>query len=413
MTQLTLAVVALIIYLSGLADVPRQLELGPFSGLGLLTAAYACVTWTLWALRPMVNRTLWRSTFLLGAFLAWGCVSLAWCPSISRGLQNLAVMAAFLGAVLICARESYQSRAFAARVPGYIRRSAVVTTVLYASGLACAFAGTDLSVVGARAFALFALLCVALLLSAWRYGQRGALFWAVAVTALMGLSLSRMAFLAALIMFPLAQRPSRGLRECVRLTVWLAVVTAVGYAAVTRVAPLHDRFFKGDLSLKLGDVSLNASGRTAFWKATVDSYLESRFIGRGAGSSEVLMQATFTEIGHPHNDYLRLLHDYGLVGLVLWLSAVGRLAWRIGRVFVIADRVHSPDAALHLSALLVLVAVALTMISDNALVYVFVMAPAGALIGASLGTGCRPRVCHARAAIAGASWQGRGLRQAL
>ncbi len=411
MTQLTLTVIAAIIYLSSLADVPRQLELGPFSGLGMLTAGYACVTWTLWVLRPMVNKILWRSTFLLGAFLAWGYLSLVWCPSFNRGLQNLAVMAAFLGAVLISARESYRSRAFAARIPRFIRWSTVVTTALFASGLVCAAAGTGAMLVGARAFALFALLCVALLLSAWRYGQRGALFWAIVITALMGLSLSRMAFMAALIMFPLAQRPSRGLRESVRLAVWLGVVTAVGYSAVTRVAPLHDRFFKGDLSLRLGDLSLNASGRTAFWKATIDSYAQSPFIGRGAGSSEVLMQATFTDIGHPHNDYLRVLHDYGLVGLALWLSAVATLAWRIGREFVRADRLHLPEASLHLSALLVLAAVALTMASDNALVYVFVMGPAGALIGASLGAACRPRTYIARMGSPGASWYARGLPQ--
>jgi O-antigen ligase len=240
--------------------------------------------------------------------------------------------------------------------------------------------------VGGRAFAPFALLGLAYLLSAWRYGAKRALLWAVVITVSIGFSLSRTAFVAALALFPLAQRPSKGVREVARVAIWFVLVVGAGYSAITYVEPLHDRFFSGDMSLEIGGVKFNASGRTVFWKATVNSYMESWLFGKGAGSSEVLIQTSFVDIEHPHNDYLRILHDYGLVGLVLWLSGMCALSWHVGRAWIRADKLNSREAPLHLSAFLVLVAISLMMTSDNAMVYIYIMGPAGALVGMSLGT---------------------------
>jgi O-antigen ligase len=255
---------------------------------------------------------------------------------------------------------------------------------LYVLGLVMTGFGAD-PIVGGRVFALFALLGLAYLLATWRYGAKRALLWAIVITVLIGFSLSRMAFVAALALFPLAQRPSKGVREVARVAIGLVLVAAIGYSAITYVEPLHDRFFSGDMSLEIGGVSFNASGRTAFWKAIFASYMESWLIGKGAGSSEMLIQTSFVDIDHPHNDYLRILHDYGLVGLVLWLSAMCVLLWRVGRAWIRADRLNCSEAPLHLCAFLVLVAVSLMMTSDNAMVYIYIMGPAGALVGTSLG----------------------------
>jgi O-antigen ligase len=255
---------------------------------------------------------------------------------------------------------------------------------LYAIGLVIAVFGAE-PIVSGRAFALFALIGLAYLLSAWRYGAKRALLWAVVITVFIGFSLSRMAFVAALALFPLAQRPSKGARELARVAIWLVLVATVGYTAISYAEPLHDRFFSGDMSLEIGGVRFNASGRTVFWKATVNSYMESWLFGKGAGSSEVLVQTSFVDIDHPHNDYLRILHDYGLVGLVLWLSGMGALLWHVGRAWIRADRLNFSEAPLHLSAFLVLVAVSLVMTSDNPIVYIYIMGPAGALVGTSLG----------------------------
>jgi O-antigen ligase len=392
MTTVVWGVVCIVLYVSSLIDVPRLVGLGPVSGLGMLTLFYNCWAWLLWWLAPIFNRRLLSATCCLGLYFAWGCLSLAWCPAVLVGLQNLAVISAFLGIMLLCARESRRSRWFRSDVQKALVRSTGVSTALYCFGLATADFGSA-SLLGSRAFALFALLGLAYLLGAWRYGSRRCLLWAVLITALIGFGLSRMAFVIALILFPLAQRPSRGMREFARVSSWLVLVVAVGYCAITYIEPLHERFFSGDMSLDIGGITLNASGRTTFWKATMDSYWRSWLWGNGAGSSQVLMQNTFVSIDHPHSDYVRILHDCGLIGLILWLLGMGALLWHVRRAWVRADRLNSRDAALHLSAFLILVVVICAMLSDNAMVYIYLMGPAGAFVGTSLGA--RPLGTHA------------------
>ena len=381
--------VSVMLYTCSLVDVPRFTGFGRVTGLGALTLFYNSCTWILWGLTPAITGRVLTATFALGPYLLWGCVSLAWSPAIVSGVQNLAVISAFWGALLLCARESGRSREFRNKVQRAFTRATTLATFLYCLGLVMVRFGFT-PILSARGFALFALLGMACFLGAWRYDSKLALLWAVLLTALIGFSLSRMAFAVALALYPLAQRPSRGLREVARIIVWVSLVVTVGYFSITYAEPLHMRFFSGDMSLDLGGIRLNASGRTGFWRAMVNSYMESWLLGKGAGSSEALMQRSFVDIGHPHNDYLRILHDYGLVGLVLWLSAMGMLFWHVVRAWLRADKLNSSEAALHLSAFLILVVVSLTMTSDNTLIYIFMMAPAGALVGMSLGAR-RPR----------------------
>ena len=68
---------------------------------------------------------------------------------------------------------------------------------------------------------------------------------------------------------------------------------------------LRDRFLKGDVSMRIGTFEINASGRTAFWRTTMESFDKSPIIGKGAGSAEGLIESVFGTIRHPHNDYLR------------------------------------------------------------------------------------------------------------
>jgi O-antigen ligase len=90
-------------------------------------------------------------------------------------------------------------------------------------------------------------------------------------------------------------------------------------------------------------------------------------------------------VSHPHNEYLRIFHDFGLVGLLLWLWGFSVL---LGRTFLAwrrADRTRDPDAFVHLAAWLGLVSLALGMVTDNPLRHVHVLLPLGLTVGASVG----------------------------
>jgi hypothetical protein len=95
----------------------------------------------------------------------------------------------------------------------------------------------------------------------------------------------------------------------------------------------------------------------------------------------------------PLNDYLRLLHDFGVIGLLTWLWAMTRVIRRLRRrVFVGASRAaraardvdRRPVRGLAWAALAATGAIGFTMLTDNPIVYSFVMLPLGVLIGAGL-----------------------------
>ena len=92
-------------------------------------------------------------------------------------------------------------------------------------------------------------------------------------------------------------------------------------AAVFLYAPLHHRFFHGDTP-RVGGFSINVTGRDALWAANWGWFKERPLIGHGAGASDRMTAALPNHgAGHPHNDYLRILVDYGIIGFVLWMTA--------------------------------------------------------------------------------------------
>jgi O-antigen ligase len=172
-----------------------------------------------------------------------------------------------------------------------------------------------------------------------------------------------------------------------------AIVAAIAvYAAVTYIPPLHERFYHGQIvQVQTGvpgvaQFNVNLEGRLELWTTTWDSYLTSPLIGHGAGASDDLITRTYgSSAGHPHDDYLRLLNDYGAIGLALWAVAYFACLQTTFRYWVRSVRIGSSEAAVyHLSASLALIAVGAGMITDNVMIYLPIMLPVGALVGLSL-----------------------------
>jgi O-antigen ligase len=212
----------------------------------------------------------------------------------------------------------------------------------------------------------------------------------VAILATIVLSLSRSSIVTALLLLPLSRMRSRPrIADWVRMILVIGLAAGLFYGAFTYIAPLRERFTEGDVQTVGGAVSINVTGRDTMWSVTWHSYLESPWIGKGAGSSA---KELFESAGlsHPHNDYLRILHDYGLVGLLLWALGFTILVRRTWRAWRYADVSGSQVAHVHLTALLSLVVVGIDMITANPIVYIFIMGPLGVLVGSSLGLSSIP-----------------------
>ena len=198
----------------------------------------------------------------------------------------------------------------------------------------------------------------------------------------LGLSLSRSALAIALIMlmtFAFRGKKGAALLKSVLFSGGLLVGVILLY---TYYEPFRNRFEQGD-GYEVGGFTLGSSGRTNLWGATYEHWLQSPWVGFGAGSSEVLTMQRFN-ITHPHSDYLRLLHDYGILGLALFVVAVvgmGYAAWKRYR----ASR--GVDQAIHLAALLGVLQLLLFMVANNPIVNVFFMLALAVVLGVSIGRG--------------------------
>jgi O-antigen ligase len=348
-----------------------------FLGIGGLLAIGA---WPLPLLRQLLPYAL---------FLCWMVASMAWGPPQMAGLQNAVVYGLFgvtvmLGGTL-AAHEPERIDGLVGRGIGWIDVITLTAVAVSLVAVGLPIAGETSWYIGSRSTALVALLPLSWHL-AHRSVARGARGKAAVWLSAIVLSLSRAAIAVGIVyvlLITLSRRRSRaGLfrGRFSRIVTILCVVTAL----VTFVRPLRDRVFTGDLGWQVGSVGINVSGRASMWATVIDSAQRHPLIGQGLGTSQLAIADAF-ELGHPHNDYLRLWHDLGVVGLLLFVASLVR--W-LGRVFAdwrAAARDRHPLAPLKLSATLALLGLLLAAITDNAIIYPFVMSPLGLLIGAGLG----------------------------
>lgn len=389
-------------FLSSIVDLPRHVHLGPATGLAAATVLGGTLVWMTWSLRPAIPRAAARAIAPMLAFLAWATISMLWAPLSLEGAQNLAVLLTFAGSVLLSARQVNRDPLYHRRLRRAFEVATLASCGLYAGSVVLDGLGSYLFT-APRSFALFALVCMSWYLAEWRSGRAMALPKALLILLLIGASLSRLALGAAVALFCLCQMDLRRPRDIMRLAASLVIVLALAATIFETVAPLRERFLTGDTSMEVAGFAINASGRTAIWAVTLRSAAESPWIGKGVGSAEQVVVSHFQTIGHPHSDYLRILHDTGCIGLLLWSAGYLVLLFATYRAWKRGCAAGHPDRQLHQAAFLVAVAIALGMATDNVMVYSFAMAPFGIVLGASLGRAGPARPVTPR--VAPPSWR--------
>lgn len=136
--------------------------------------------------------------------------------------------------------------------------------------------------------------------------------------------------------------------------------------------------------LETGEGAYLTQGRSIVWPAIVDHSFQRAFFGHGPGTASAYAYyvSQNSRFQHPHNEYLRVFHNYGLVGLLAFLgfySAILVYA-RSSLGFVRKSGKQLWFHALVASTLTSL----LLFATDNAGLYVFVMSIHGVLVGAAL-----------------------------
>lgn len=233
---------------------------------------------------------------------------------------------------------------------------------------------------GNRTFALFLIPIYALALAAWRV--RGPAYALIAAGAflLIVLTLSRtvLAVCVGLLGIAFLWRASW------RTRITGVLLAAAAGALLLTMEPIRERMFDPDTlrSGRLTDVGVEGTGRSAqlslggistsgrglLWLQTWRHAVQSPLTGHGTGSAEAYLATELQFVtALPHNDYLRVFHDSGVVGLVVLIAmgAVG-LVWL--RRLQLRSRTRLGQE-LGLAAFMTWLAYLLVAVTDNILVY--------------------------------------------
>lgn len=314
-------------------------------------------------------------------FAAYAGVWLLLSPT-AEAIQNVMCYLMFVLTILLVVtslRFDYRS------VPRIMGWCAVFSATVYlVQQLLFTSGDVDRPLISDRAIAMICLIGLAVLVPAHSrevdpFSPSRSFVWPLFILAVLLNSLSRTGLIVALVLllfFAVRVRHSWRKRAVV---VSVAIVILSGLAIATYYPPIVSRFTEGD-NATVGDISVNTSGRTELWQITYDSALRSPILGNGPGSAKVVIQKLFAIPGtdHPHNDYLRIFNDFGVVGVALFW---GGLLFLLVRLWL---RARALDEPRHWTAVMALLSVVLVGITDNIIVYQFIMLPVGILIGIAL-----------------------------
>jgi hypothetical protein len=393
------AVLFVVMLFCSLVDMPGNYHplggSGP-SGLGVGTIVIAGLIWAVFLIRPVLPGFVLKSLAFLVLFEIYASGTMLWSGTGIDGIQLLLVGIAFLGLIVVCARESAidpQSGIFISRA---MLLASVIGVLMYLSVAAGEKKlGESLDpIIHPRPFALFAITIVAVSLSRWRASDPAKpsslvpLAWAALTTFTVALSMSRTALVCCVGLFPLAILLRLNLKSLVQALLVLGAGGFLFVSAILAYKPLYDRFVGYDASMHVAGMTVNASGRTAIWDTLLRSIGDDWMFGKGEAASEILIRRKFNGlIAQPHNDYLRFYYDTGIVGLALWLCFAGVFYARTTANLRYSVRERTADYPLHVAALLAFSAVSWSMLTDNSICYSFVMMPLGMVMGCSLGAG--------------------------
>ena len=383
-------IIVIVFISSAFVDAPSYVSAGPISLMGIVTIVSACVTAMVVLWQPVASLRALLRLWPLSLLFVLSLIQLFSDPLTIQAAQTLCLQWIFLGLIVFTSTGELDG-IDESSITRMLQNAALFASSCYLIVFLVDGFGSEgigaIAFIAARSYALFALLGVALFASQWSAGSRVSSWFAVTLILLVALSLSRTGLVLSIMLVPLSRVRSFQRQEFKRLLITSLVAVLALSVLVISITTLRSRFV-GDNSVEdyvTGEATVDTSGRLTAWAVTTGSYLESPWIGKGPGSANELMDDVLyrLEIGHPLNEYLRFLHDEGLVGLLLFLTGACQLlvlCWRAHRRNL-ANKGTSP---LYLATFLALLAALLSMLTDNTASYIFIMGPLGVMVGVTL-----------------------------
>lgn len=209
-----------------------------------------------------------------------------------------------------------------------------------------------------------ALLCT-LFATNYMFGQKRDLVWWGALSAIPIIALTRMGMIATGLSLPLTFAPMKMLKRIVLAS----LIIAAGYGLFYTERVQEKTFYSGSGTLQ--DVSREnpdfaTSGRKSIWEHMQTEIDKQPWFGHGANASEPFVVRLTGGLTHPHNDWLRLLFDYGYFGTVIFGIS---LALQVLHLIWKGKRISGETRILFFAGASSFIAFTLFMFTDNIILY--------------------------------------------
>ncbi len=205
--------------------------------------------------------------------------------------------------------------------------------------------------------------------------NRDLLLWLI-MTAVPVLANARTGMIAVAITLPLVLAPWSVLRRLLLL----AALPVIGLALFQTERIQKKMFYSGRgtvdeavtavYNMFTGEEHVEAnfatSGRSVLNDALRRGLKDEYFFGHGANTTEAI-SLRITHVAHPHNDWLRLRYEYGLIGTLLFAATMLLQVWHGWRS---ARRLPNPLNIYLYVAVSAFLPMAIFMLSDNVILYV-------------------------------------------
>lgn len=149
------------------------------------------------------------------------------------------------------------------------------------------------------------------------FGDRKVLKWWTILAAIPVIAVTRTAIAVNGLTLPLTFAPLATLKRVI--IIFLIIMIGIGIFYSPRMQ--KKMFFSGRGTLedvKWGNEDFATTGRSLMWSKMWERIDEQPLLGYGANASESFVSKLTGGLKHPHNDWLRLMFDFGYVGVVIF-----------------------------------------------------------------------------------------------
>lgn len=218
---------------------------------------------------------------------------------------------------------------------------------------------------GSAASVMTASLLATVFATEYSFGRRTSLGWWGAMQIVPLIALTRTGIVATALTLPLCLGPIK-LRKRI---LSLALIGAGGLLLFNSPRMQARMFYSGYGTLSemsFDNPNFATSGRSTMWPEFTQEIEKKPWFGHGANASEIFADIVNPGVEHPHNDWLRLLYDYGYLGALLFgLTLLGQVVHGL----IAARGCQGLAKLLFLFSVSSFLVLSVFMLSDNIVLY--------------------------------------------